>query len=137
MKACCLWIAFSFFVLVPSICLAADTDQSLTRTYKYKCSSVPPLRIESVRVHLDKSDAYIGGEVARLLMYDVDPNDCIEISVIDSHGKVLSSIRTDYFPKPVRHRSSRSGNQFSSYVVKIYFIPPAFSTIKVVYVRLD
>ena len=101
MKPLCLWIAFSFFVLAPSICLAADNDQSLTRTYKCERSSVPPLRIESVRVDLDKPNTYIGGEVSRLQMYDVDPNDYIEISVIDPRGKVLSSLRTDYFPKPV------------------------------------
>jgi hypothetical protein len=88
-------------------------------------------------VHLDKADAYIGGEVSRLQMYDVDPNDYIEVSVIDPRGKTLSSTQTDYFPKPVLHRSSRFGNRYSSYSVKIHFIPPAFSTIKVVYVRWD
>jgi hypothetical protein len=137
MKVCYWGIAFSFFVFVPSICLATDADQSLTRTYKCERSSVPPLRIESVRVRLDKSDAYIGGEVARLPMWDIDPHDYIEVSVIDPQGKVLSSTRTDYSPKPVQHHNSRSGNRFSSYLVKIAFIPPAFSIIKVVYVRLD
>jgi hypothetical protein len=137
MKVNRFWLVFAFLIFDFSLSLTAHAYQNLTATYKCECASVPPLRIESVRVWRDKSDVLICGEVSRLQMYDVDPPDCIEISVIDPHGKVLSSVRTDYFPKPVQHRSSRSGARYSSYSVKINFIPPASSTIKVVYVRLD
>jgi len=129
------WLFFAFLTFVPAVSEA--TDQNLVKTYRYQTASVPPLRIDSVHVWLEKNDAYIDGTVLRLPGYEVDLNDYIEITVIDSHRKVLSCTRTDYSPKPVRFRSSRFGLQPFSYVAKINFVPPAASTIKATYVRLD
>jgi hypothetical protein len=128
-------VLFIFFDLSP--CSAADVNQWLANTYKYQETSVPPIRIDSIRVWIHKNTALIAGDVSRVRGYDVDPNDYIDVSVIDPRGKLLSYTRTYYFPKPVGHPSSRKGNPFSSYTVDINFLPPRGSTIKVVYGRLD
>ena len=135
MKAIPFWLFFVFLTVAPFISKA--TDQSLVKTYRYQTASVPPLRIDSVHVWLEKSSAIIDGELSRLAGYSVDPNDYMEITVTDPRGKILSCTRSDYFPKPVRFPSSRWGPQRSSYATEIKFIPPASSTIKVTYVRLD
>jgi hypothetical protein len=57
----------------------------------------------------------------------------IDVFVVDAKGRVTAGVATDYFPRPLRHSSSRYGPANSHYSVLLPAIPAAGSTVRVVF----
>lgn len=57
----------------------------------------------------------------------------IDVFVVDYKGRVTAGVATDYFPRPLRHSSSRYGPANSHYSVRLRVIPAVGSTVRVVF----
>ena len=123
--------------LVVAVRQGAAEEWKAASGYKIEPVSSPPIRIDAVRVWTNGRYAYVTGDVSRFAGYLIDPPDCIRVAIYDSAGKKLLVAQDRYFPKPVPLPSSRLGHRTSAFSIRLNFIPPPSSLIKVVYLRLD
>lgn len=75
----------------------------------------------------------VGGIVRKAPIVQSVPGSHVDVFVLNARGQISSAVATDYFPRPLAHPSSRYGPGNSHYGVRLPAIPPAGSTVRVVF----
>lgn len=57
----------------------------------------------------------------------------IDVFVLDARANTTAAVATDYFPRPIPREHSRGGRGNAHYTTRFPFIPPAGSTVRVVF----
>jgi len=90
--------------------------------------------IEGARAVADHDGVLVYGTVRKQSGYDgvSTRSYYIDVTVLNSSGKVIAKVKTDFFPHEIPHTTSRS-NGFSTYRVRLSKIPPEGSKIIVAF----
>lgn len=75
----------------------------------------------------------VGGIVRKESLGQPPPGSHIDIFVLDSRGQVTSGVATDFLPRTLPNPSSRYGPGNAHYGVRFPSVPPAGSTVRVVF----
>lgn len=90
-------------------------------------------RIVSAHTSANDGRLRVGGIVRKDSLVQPPPGSHIDILIIDSHGRVMSGIATDFFPRPLPYASSRYGPGNAHYAAYFPAIPTPGSTARIVF----
>lgn len=88
--------------------------------------------IVTAHAHVHRGELLVSGLVGRSSLHDPPYGSHIDVLVIDAGGKTVAAQAADYLPRhfPRRIRGNRG---YSHYVTRFSTIPPAGSTVKVIF----
>lgn len=75
----------------------------------------------------------VSGLVRKAGLHQPPRGSHIDVLVSDARGATTAAVATDYFPRPIPRQHSRGGMGTSHYAVRLPSLPPAGSTVKVIF----
>lgn len=75
----------------------------------------------------------VSGLVRKAGLHQPSRGSHIDVLVIDARGATTAAVATDYFPRPIPRQHSRGSMGNSHYAVRLPSLPPAGSTVRVIF----